>query len=94
MKQQWEPGTKWMVHSGNLLVLAIVLWIGAYIGLRKDNPWATFSGPDIVIEAPRWMPLKIGEIFRLLVPLDFSITGKRTQIMTENRFHIGSAAEF
>ncbi len=96
MKRRWEFKTKWTIFSGNLLVLILVLWIGTYVGLRSEDPWCDFfdSDVDYVVETPHWMPSQVAETFRPLVPLDFSMTGKRTLIVTENRFHIGATAEF
>lgn len=96
MKLRWKLKRKLKIFSGNLLVLILVLWIGFYIGLRTKDPWSDLSDSDLdyVVETPHWMPFHVAEIFRPLVPLDFSITGKRTLIVTENRFHIGATAEF
>ena len=96
MTRRWELKTKWTIFSGNLLVLILVLWIGTYAGLRSKNPWSDFfdSDVDYVVETPHWMPFQVAETFRSLIPLDFSITGKRTLIVTEKRFHIGATAEF
>lgn len=96
MKRRRELKTKWTIFSGNLLVLILVLWIGTYVGLRSKNPWSDFfdSDVDFVVETPQWMPSQVAETFRPLVPMDFSITGKRTLIVTEDRFHIGATAEF